>query len=81
MTTEPFTPVRPDRVLEDLVDRYGLVTVLNMLGSVCFDKADHVKETYADTGMATVLNGAGAAIAQAAAAQRVKAADRLIRPS
>ena len=39
-------------ILEALVDRFQLGTVLSALGDVCYDKAAHVQENWQDRAMA-----------------------------
>jgi hypothetical protein len=32
--------------MEKIIDSEGLVAILNSLGTICYEKADHIKTTY-----------------------------------
>lgn len=59
--------------LEEMIDRHGLKAVLNALGSVCHDKADHVQSNWQDRGLASAWQRAGKACDKLAASKTVKA--------
>lgn len=48
--------------MESLVDSDGVVGVLALLGAVCDDKANHIRENWQDEGLAKEWERAGTAI-------------------
>jgi len=48
--------------LESFIDKHGLAAVLESLARVCYDKANHVAETYNDVVLADAWSKAGVAV-------------------
>jgi hypothetical protein len=45
--------------LEMLIDQYTLTDVLNALVSICGEKADHIRSSYQDKGLAKIWENMG----------------------
>lgn len=43
---------RDEEMLEQILDRQGLTTVLGMISNICVQKAAHVRECWQDAGLA-----------------------------
>ncbi len=60
-----------EQALEDIVDRHGLAGTLTMLYSIIYEKADHIRSSYDDKGLARAWERAGEVIAKASATSAV----------
>lgn len=51
--------------LEDMIDKYSLSEVLAELASICYDKAEHIRQSYDDRVTARTWEKAGARVISA----------------
>ncbi len=57
--TDLANPKDVTSLLEDIVDRYGLMVVCDMLGGICGAKAEHLLANWQDKSAATAWERAG----------------------
>lgn len=43
-----MTPEQAQKTLEEIVDAFGLTVVCDMLGGICDEKAEHLRDEYND---------------------------------
>lgn len=62
--------------LECMIDAHGLAEVVDAIGDICGAKAQHIRETWQDEGLARTWDAAGRAMIRANGDARVQRAGR-----
>jgi hypothetical protein len=77
MTTNDTTTITSDmQTLEQLIDRHGLQSVLQLLGEVCDEKGAHIVSTWQDKQLAKHWQNAASVVLNASEHVRIRAVSK-----
>jgi hypothetical protein len=62
-----------ERALEDLIDSHQLDAVLDMIATICIEKADHLTSNWQDSGAAKCWTKAANSISRLSVSERINA--------